>query len=359
MWNGARLWAMFIGSKCNVRGVKNNNNIITFPLSFTTGIIHYIGKVGASSLHNIQVNYTRGAVNTSNDYLYWSAATVNNAVHEFHDYAAQEGINAPPMGLRVFVNPELPGGAALMMSQFTPIDINNWVTSLNVPPSFTNTYFAIMFNPYTAPLFPTVAVALQSLGPDVIIGTTSDNSDNIKRLVYHEVAHTSHYTNTGKAYWLDLIIAESNAFLATANAHGNATFADADIIAVAESWAEHVALTFSDITYGGNPSFITYPDYVTLQEHRRNEAANHIPRGLYYDLIDGINITEMAGDGFWGTDNLGTIDDNVSGLTNAQLFSLLDNTVTSPTIFVNRLNNSGFITGSNTVQDVNDLFNSY
>ncbi len=146
--------------------------------------------------------------------------------------------------------------------------------------------------------------------------------------------------------------------------HGNAAFADADIIAVAESWAEHIELTFADMTYGNNAWFngsqnITYTSYIQLLEHVKNKTQNHIPIGLYYDLIDGINTTEIAGDGDWGQTNQGIIDDNVSGLTNAQLFSLLDNTTISPAIFVNKLNNSGFITGSNTIQDVNDLYNSF
>ncbi len=132
-------------------------------------------------------------------------------------------------------------------------------------------------------------------------------------------------------------------------------------IALCESWAEHIGMTFADKTYGNNAWFHSSAinGYSQLLEEIRNEETNHIPIGFYHDLIDGINTSETAGDGFWGTNNPGTIDDNVSGLTNAQLFSLFDNTVTSPAIFVNKLNNSGFITGSNTVVDVNDLFNSY
>jgi len=85
----------------------------------------------------------------------------------------------------------------------------------------------------------------------------------------------------------------------------------------------------------------------------------NIPIGYYYDLIDGINTNEVAGDGYWGNSNTTIINDNISGLTNQQLFSLFDNTVTSPTIFTTRLINSGYINGTNTTTDVNNLFNSY
>jgi len=63
--------------------------------------------------------------------------------------------------------------------------------------------------------------------------------------------------------------------------HGNAAFADADIIAVAESWAEHIELTFADMTYGTNAWFNSstslYHTYIQWLENRRNEEANHIP----------------------------------------------------------------------------------
>ncbi|GJM34541.1 MAG: hypothetical protein DHS20C18_35420 [Saprospiraceae bacterium] len=37
----------------------------------------------------------------SQAHRFWGAATVNNAVHEFHDYAAIDGINPPPGNLGV------------------------------------------------------------------------------------------------------------------------------------------------------------------------------------------------------------------------------------------------------------------
>ncbi len=49
----------------------------------------------------------------------------------------------------------------------------------------------------------------------------------------------------------------------------------------------------------------------------------------------------------------------ISGLTNQQLFSLLDASVTSPSLFNTKLKNSGYLTGSNTNQKLDNLFNSY
>ncbi len=155
------------------------------------------------------------------------------------------------------------------------------------------------------------------------------------------------------------IVAEVSAFNVSGSPHGNPSSWDAGRIALCESWAEHIGMTFADKTYPTDPLTSINGTYIDRLERTWNESTNHIPIGFYNDLIDGINTSETAGDGYWGNQNTGTIDDNVSGLTNAQLFSLFDNTVTSPTAFVNKLNNSSFISGSNTIVDVNDLFNSY
>ena len=95
-------------------------------------------------------------------------------------------------------------------------------------------------------------------------------------------------------------------------------------------------------------SITTYSTYIEWLEHQRNEKTNHIPIGFYHDLIDGINTNENAYDGYWANKAFGTIVDTIQGLTNAQLFSLLNSNITStsPLDFKNALNNSAYITGS-------------
>jgi len=156
------------------------------------------------------------------------------------------------------------------------------------------------------------------------------------------------------------IVAEVRAFNVSDSPHGKPSSWEAERIALCESWAEHIGRTFTDKTYGNDPWFTThYINYDEYLEHQRNEISNHIPIGYYHDLIDGINTTEQAGDGYWGNINTGTINDNISGLTNQQLFSLFDNTVTSPAIFTTKLINSGYINGTNTTTGINNLFSSY
>ena len=195
--------------------------------------------------------------------------------------------------------------------------------------------------------------------PDVQIGLDFSKSDKLKRLVYHELAHSSHYTKVGIAYWTALA---TNEILA--NGHGNENSPGAGRIALCESWAEHIARTIAHETYGlnnsidisSNPNVNTY---ITWLEKQKNEVTNHIPIGYYYDLQDGVNITETATDKDWLNGNSDIIIDGVSGLSNNQLFSLLNSSINSPSDFNTALINSGYLTGANTSQKVNDLFNSY
>ena len=130
-------------------------------------------------------------------------------------------------------------------------------------------------------------------------------------------------------------------------------------IALCESWAEHIGKTIAHETYGLNNSLNSHPDYLIYLEKQRNEELNHIPTGYYQDLIDPIKIGEIAHDGYWANGTIGSINDNVSGLSNNQLFSLLNSNIKSPSDFNTALINSGFIQAPNTQVDITNLFNSY
>jgi len=132
-------------------------------------------------------------------------------------------------------------------------------------------------------------------------------------------------------------------------------------IALCESWAEHIGRSFAHKTYGNSNSLTDddYNNYLEWLEVERNEQINHIPIGLYYDLADGINPIESANDFDNCEGPSGIIQDNISGISIFQLFSLLNANITSPNDFRTALINSGFVTNSNAAQDINNLFNSY
>lgn len=198
------------------------------------------------------------------------------------------------------------------------------------------------------------------------MGIQYDNSDRQKRLAYHEIAHASHYRQVGKNYWLGLVEAEI-----FANGHGTAASNDAGLIALCESWAEHIGIDFTLRTYPTDPIILRNApivgDWDLYQEQIKNEIDNHIPIGLYHDLSDNVGDAVNSCDEprlnaagtalIWGPCN--PIDDNVSGITNRQMFQQLLTNVISPQDFISRINNIVIPNTSNTIQDVNDLFISY
>ena len=126
-------------------------------------------------------------------------------------------------------------------------------------------------------------------------------------------------------------------------------------------------------TYGSNNSFNT-PLVLTNSweiqlERIWNESMNHIPVGLHHDLVD---IGEPVLTFFAGQTLLGTgsacnqdasacviINDNVNGFTNTQMFSSLDANTTTYNQYRDSLVNNHLGSTTNTVMEVDDLFNSY
>jgi hypothetical protein len=107
----------------------------------------------------------------------------------------------------------------------------------------------------------------------------------LKRLAYHELAHTAHFRQLGSAYWQTLVEAEINASTTTGDPWGNRNSRNAGIISICESWASFLERTYAHRIYGidNSSDFMTWEGQL---ERTRNYDNNHIPIGLYHDLID-------------------------------------------------------------------------
>jgi len=174
---------------------------------------------------------------------------------------------------------------------------------------------------------------IQIVLPDITFshgGRGMEPSDEAKLTFYHEFSHASHFANVGDRFWLSLVDAEIDA-----GGHGDANGPDALLIAIVESWAEHVGLTYAHRTYGAAASTLPTSTLLEILEHTRNESPNHEPIGFYHDLVDNFPDAFDACDQEGG--GCGPIDDQASGFTQAQMFGLLDAATTSPMIFRDRL----------------------
>lgn len=307
----AYFWVKFKSNRGRIRGV---NNTWTAAWQWLTTVKDYVGQVSGPNFNNIQVRYNMYENQATQAHRFWGAATVNNALHEFHEYAIADGINTPPDGLDIHIGPYNGYGYAIMSVQ------NELSAAAGAAMGVASSFFAGPFAPVIAVLG--WAGTLIYL-PDVHIGVDSRESDDLKSLAYHEFAHASHYASVGREYWRKMVTATI-----FANGHGTQDSGNAELIAVVESWAEYIGgHVYVDRTYGSN--FSTIRSWDNQLERTWNERTNHIPIGLFRDLADVGEPTIGTSGGITVTacnqrePGCTAIDDNVSGFTNAQLFSCL------------------------------------
>ena len=343
----AWFWVKFKNDKCRIRGTTASWRA---AWQWQSTVIDAIGRVDGPNFNNIQINYNLWTQQGSSAHLYWGAATVNNALHDFHDYAIADGVPTPER-LDIYVGRNNTYGYTLMHSQ----DIFSTTIGAAVG--------AALF--WTGPFAPLAAVVtwagVQIYLPEVYVGIDYQRSGLLKRLAYHEFTHASHYEQVGDIYWDQLVIAET-----LANGHGDQNSNDAGIISVAESWAGYLgSFLYMSRTYDVGETF--GQTWFQRLEETWNESPAHIPIGLYHDLVDvGEPIFSVPAP-FGGTVSVSAcnqdgsgctiIADPVSGFTNAQMFSCLTFPVTSIAQFQSCLISSN--TTSNTVAQINALFGSY
>ncbi|RLD40983.1 MAG: hypothetical protein DRI86_14295 [Bacteroidetes bacterium] len=127
-------------------------------------------------------------------------------------------------------------------------------------------------------------------------------------------------------------------------------------IALCESWAEHIGKTIAHETYPTNNLTSIIETYIERLDKTWNEVPNHIPIGLYHDLIDG-GTEPISWNRDWSSST--TVLDNVSGFSNHQMFQCLNSNTVDIDDFKQLLISDYLNTTSNTTNEVDLLFNSY
>ncbi|MDR9443017.1 MAG: hypothetical protein RI842_09880, partial [Schleiferiaceae bacterium] len=326
-----RLYVTFKNNRARLRGTPPSGWALW---RWFTAIQDYVAKVSGPRYNNIAINYHMYQTQGSFFHRYWGAAMTNNALHEFYDYANQDGLQAPKH-LDLFVALNRSDGFAIGDAKY----------------HLTNPLFNLMQGRLLyAVALPPVSNLIAPFIPDVSIGVNYDHSDRLKELAYHEYAHASHEKLVGVAYWADLAAAEINA-----NGHGNQNSTDAGLISVVEAWGTHVGFSYTHRKYGPDNSI--GGNWEAEVETYWNESTNHIPGGLFHDLKD----TGEQGLSFSGENppQTTTVVDNVSGFTHFELYQTLGDLPYSVGQYQTDLGNRHPNWKGNTAAEVNDLFNSY
>lgn len=329
----AYVWVKFKNNRARLRGTPPSGWAV---FRWLTAIEDYVAKVSGPRYNNIAINYHMYQTQGNFIHRYWGAATTNNALHEFYDYANQDGLQAPKH-LDLFVALNTRSGYAIGDAKYT----------------LTNPLINLMQGrPLYAVALPPILNLTAPLIPDASVGVDYDHSDRLKELAYHEFAHASHEKLVGAAYWADLAEAEIRA-----NGHGDQNSTDAGLISVVEAWGKHMGHSYAHRSYGQDSWFGQNWSWGEELETYWNESTNHIPGGLFHDLIDTGEPTTSSNEN--DPSQTTTVVDNVSGFTHFELYQTLGDLPYSVGQYQTDLGNRHPNWKGNTAADVNNLFNSY
>jgi hypothetical protein len=312
--------------------------------------------------NNIGMLYAASGSSGSHDRARWYAATGNNAIHEFYEFATNDGIATPPGGLDVLLTIADAGEAAPMFDEMSANPIIFTGGALGIAGLLN---IIGLFNPATPPnpamnaLFSTY---LTIWAPDIVYNHGGEGmiSDQVKDSWYHEFAHASHFNALNdNGYWLD------NAWhIAWNNGYGNGTENGAGRCEIIEMWGYHIGPVDADRQYGLAHSNTTNPNPAVIERRRHiflleeftpNPSSTNphlwIPKGVLLDCIDDNSLNPAS-----VTD--GVVSDNFSGYSLSQCFQSILNSPPNVQTVRNRLR-SNFLPPGVSGSSVDALFLEY
>lgn len=170
--------------------------------------------------------------------------------------------------------------------------------------------------------YPNLFNAMTGIMPDMTVKVSASSepvmyNSRLSQTLFHELGHASQYFKVGQD-WHKRLMVES--VLAGQGSYGTPGVRDWGITQVAESWAEFIGTEHARRRYGQfgskeSPMFgnnlINFTPF--NQEREDFFFSNWIPSGLYYDLMDNVNL--VANEDNW---------DNVGGVTIEEMYRVFD-----------------------------------
>ena len=225
----------------NEKGFAIGINLILTPASVST-----LGKSDPSG-----VNMT---VTSTSDSKLFRRCVVNNAAYEYYCRCADNdlGLSLPPADLRIWIFNNMEASSAVMLH-------HDAVLSNNLISSYLGSY----------------AVLVRYLLPDITLGTKG-RSDyaSIYSAICHELAHASHFSKVGTAYWNPYIGYVIESYILTGGmTYGDGTGKNAGLCEIGEMWAYYLQSRMFKDRYGGalpafGNSFWFYPQIFRYLDER-------------------------------------------------------------------------------------------
>ena len=202
----------------NEKGFNIGFNFLLVPASVST-----MGKGEATGMDLHVTQESEGAL--------FRRCVVNNAAYDFFSRCVQEDLDiAPPPGdLRIWIFPDLKCSSASMLHHGAFLDHT-------------------LIQTYIGMYLPIVKVFL----PDITIGTKEMSYAEIYECTVHEMAHASHFSQAGVAFWTPYIDYVIKSFLTEGQKqYGSGTADDAGYCEIGEMWGYFMQETLKKDRYGG------------------------------------------------------------------------------------------------------------
>lgn len=155
-------------------------------------------------------------------------ATINNAAVEYYNICSNTNILPPPSDLKILFLNQTSNGSAPLFPRVTNTIAFQGNSSL----------LTFLANMCFGEIITISQGVLNLIGPDVTIGHRSSTKDQFY-LVWHELAHTSHFRKVGSEYWADYI-----SYIMTFAGYGNRECYNSGVCGVGEMWANAASRQF-------------------------------------------------------------------------------------------------------------------
>lgn len=203
----------------NEKGFSIGFNFIIVPASMST--------LGSADPSGVSMTVT-----SDSETKLYTRCVVNNAAYDYMTLCGEDALNlpSPPDDIRIWIFNKLENSSSIMMHHGTVVDQGRIAAFLG-----------------------TWAALVKVFAPDITIGTASSSEFcSIYGSTVHEMAHSSHFANAGKAYWNDYIRYILESYVNTGSCYGDGDSENAGLCDVGESWAYYLQSKIYASRYGGD-----------------------------------------------------------------------------------------------------------
>ena len=151
----------------------------------------------------------------------WGWAAINNAAYDYYKMCEQTGISKPPRNLKIWSFKSTSKSSAPMLRRLWHcIGFNSH-----------SAWFSFFINMGYGQLASELNLLLKVFMPDITIGLSHKKYNYIYNSTNHELAHASHFSAVGSAYWAQYV-----SYIMSYGAYGNGTGKNAELCGIGEMW---------------------------------------------------------------------------------------------------------------------------